>query len=202
MKDALKAGMPKPVLKANDTMARTLIWIISAVLFLVIASLSRIRIDWHPGFDPHIFATVNAIVNSMVACTLLAALFAVKKQRFHLHKQLMVAAILLSVLFLLSYVAHHLLTGDTKFGDANHDNVVNFEEKEAVGALRYFYYGLLLTHIPLAAVILPFILFTSYRALTGKYDAHKKLARFTWPVWFYVAVSGVLVYLMIRPYYG
>jgi putative membrane protein len=114
----------------------------------------------------------------------------------------MLSAILLSVLFLLSYIAHHLLAGDTKYGDLNHDGILSIDEKILAGNLRMVYYFILITHIPLAAIILPFILFTAYRALTGEYDKHKKLVRITWPVWFYVAVSGVIVYLMISPYYS
>ena len=114
----------------------------------------------------------------------------------------MLAAILLSVLFLLSYIAHHLLAGDTKYGDLNHDGVLSLEEKTLTGNLRIVYYVILITHIPLAGIILPFILFTAYRALIGEYDKHKKLVRITWPVWFYVAVTGVAVYLMISPYYN
>ena len=114
----------------------------------------------------------------------------------------MLSAIMLSVLFLLSYIAHHLLAGDTKYGDINHDGILSIDEKNVAGNLRLIYYFILITHIPLAAIILPFILFTAYRALTGEYDKHKKLVRITWPVWFYVAVTGVLVYLMISPYYS
>ena len=99
----------------------------------------------------------------------------------------MLTAIILSVLFLVSYIAHHLLAGDTVYGGE--------------GSIRYFYYFILITHIILAAIILPFILFTAYRSLTGEYDKHKKLARYTWPLWLYVSVTGVLVYLMISPYY-
>jgi putative membrane protein len=100
----------------------------------------------------------------------------------------MMGAIVLSVLFLVSYIAHHLLAGDTKFGGE--------------GAIRLVYFVILITHIFLAAVILPFILFTAYRSLTGEYDKHKKLAKYTWPLWLYVSVTGVIVYLMISPYYG
>ena len=114
----------------------------------------------------------------------------------------MLTAISLSVLFLLSYIAHHLLAGDTRYGDINHDGIVSLDEKTLAGNLRMVYYFILITHIPLAAIILPFILFTAYRALTGEYDKHKKLVRITWPVWFYVAITGVIVYLMISPYYN
>ena len=114
----------------------------------------------------------------------------------------MLSAICLSVLFLVSYIGHHLLAGETKFGDINGDGMISMDEKSMAGNMRLLYYFILITHIPLAAVILPFILFTAYRALTGEYDKHKKLVRITWPVWLYVAVTGVVVYLMISPYYS
>ena len=106
------------------------------------------------------------------------------------------------MLFLLSYIAHHLLAGETKFGDLNHDGILGVEEKLQAGNLRLIYYFLLITHIPLAAIILPFILFTAYRAMTGEFARHKKLTRYTWPLWFYVAVTGVVIYCMISPYYS
>lgn len=173
----------------------------SVVLFAAITLLSRVNIKVNLGFDVHLFATLNAIINSLVAVFLLAALVAVKMKNYELHRNIMLSALLLSVLFLLSYVCHHLLAGDTKFGDINHDEVLSQAEKEATGPRRVIYYIILGTHIPLAGIILPFILFSAYRALTGEFAKHKKLARITWPIWFYVAVTGVLVYWMISPYY-
>jgi len=114
----------------------------------------------------------------------------------------MLAAMVLSILFLISYIGHHLFAGETRFGDLDHDGLLSDSEKTAAGSLRIIYYVLLGTHIPLAAIILPFILFSAYRALTGEFDKHKKLVRITWPVWFYVALTGVIVYWMISPYYG
>ncbi len=193
--------MLQPVLKKNDKRARALIFTVSAVVFAAVLFLSNVTVKASLPFDPHVFAMANAIINSMVAVLLIAALWAIRKRNFEQHKNLMMVAIVLSVLFLLSYIAHHLLTDATKFGDLNHDGSISTEEKEAAGSVRILYYILLLTHIPLAGIILPFILFTAYRALTGEYGKHKKLAKFTWPVWFYVAVSGVVIYLMIEPYY-
>jgi len=118
-----------------------------------------------------------------------------------LHKRIMMLALLLSVAFLVSYIAHHLLAGEAKFGDADHDGLVSEAEKLAVGSMRTIYYIILITHIFLAAIILPFILFTAYRGLTGEYAQHKKIAKITWPLWFYVAVTGPVVYWMISPYY-
>ena len=194
--------MLQPSLTKNDKKARLLIYTLSFVVFAAVVFLSKYKLDVDLGFDVHVFAKANAVINSMVAVLLLAGLFFAKQKKYELHKKIMLTAISLSVLFLLSYIAHHLLAGDTKYGDLNHDGIVRHNEKALAGNLRMIYYFILITHIPLAAIILPFILFTAYRALTGEYDKHKKLVRITWPVWFYVAVTGVVVYLMISPYYN
>ena len=194
--------MITPSLVKNDKIARLFIYTVSLVVFAAVVLLSNFKFKIVTGFDVHIFALCSAVINSLVALLLLAGLVAVKKREYLLHKKIMIAAIVLSILFLLSYIAHHLLAGETKFGDLNHDGILSNEEKIAAGSSRIIYYILLLTHIPLAAIILPFILFTAYRALIGEYEAHKKLTRFTWPVWLYVAITGVLVYIMIHPYYN
>ena len=194
--------MLQPSLTKNDKKAKLLIYAVSFIVFAAVVFLSKFKLQADLGFDVHVFAKINAIINSMVAVLLLAGLFAAKQRKYELHKKIMLAAIFLSVLFLLSYIAHHLLAGDTKYGDLNHDGIVSLDEKSLAGNLRIVYYVILITHIPLAAVILPFILFTAYRALIGEYDKHKTLVRITWPVWFYVAITGVVVYLMISPYYN
>ena len=201
MKVRTGESFPKPILPQNDKKAKIFIWIVSIIVFLAIAALSRIKLDIKVGFDSHYFAAANALINACVSVLLIAGLLAVKGKKYTLHKNLMMGAIILSILFLISYVCHHLTTGDTKFGDVNGDGILSLDEKELVGNLRYFYYFILLTHIPLAGIILPFILFTAYRALSGNYTKHKKLARITWPVWFYVAITGVVIYLMVSPYY-
>jgi putative membrane protein len=188
--------------KKNDKKAKTLIYLFSAIVFAAVVLLSRVKLHINPGFDIHLFAKANAIINSGVAVLLVIALVAVKNKNYQLHKKLMMTAMLLSILFLVSYICHHLFAGETRFGDINHDSNVSELEKSAVGSSRMIYYILLGTHIPLAGIILPFILFSTYRALTGEFEQHKKLVRITWPVWFYVAVTGVVVYLMISPYYG
>ncbi len=191
-----------PSLKRNDKKARVLIYTVSFVVFAAVVLLSRYKLNINLGFNVHVFAMANAIINSMVTLLLVAGIVAVKQKKYLLHKKIMLAAIVLSILFLVSYIAHHLLAGETRFGDINHDGILSDDEKQQAGVLRIIYYCVLGTHIPLAAIILPFILFTAYRALTGDYEKHKKLARITWPVWFYVAVSGVLIYLWISPYYS
>jgi putative membrane protein len=189
-------------IKKNDSKARIFIFTVSVVVFAAVVVLSKVKLDLKLPFDVHVFATANAWINSLVTVCLLAGLLAVKNKNYNLHKKIMITAILLSVLFLLSYIAHHLLAGETKFGDLNHDGILGVDEKLQAGNMRLVYYFLLITHIPLAAIILPFILFTAYRALTGEYARHKKLTRYTWPLWFYVAVTGVVIYYMISPYYS
>ena len=188
-------------LKKNDRLANWLIGIFSVVVFAVVVILGRVKLEVDLGFDVHIFALVNAIINSVVALLLIAALVAVKQKKYVLHKQMMMTALILSLLFLVSYITHHLLSGDTKFGDANHNGILSADEKLAVGSLRIIYYVILSVHIFLAAIILPFILFTAYRALTAEFPKHKKLAKITWPLWLYVAVTGPIVYWLISPYY-
>ncbi|MEO6584600.1 MAG: DUF420 domain-containing protein [Ferruginibacter sp.] len=190
-----------PLLQTNDRKARQVIFAFSLVVFVAVVFLSKVQLKTSLAFDVHLFAKANAIINFTVAILLVAALLAVKKMNYVLHRNIMLTALVLSALFLVSYIAHHLLAGDTKFGDTDHNGILSDTEKTAVGGMRFAYYFLLLTHIPLAAIILPLILFTAYRGLTGAYTRHKKIARVTWPLWFYVAISGVLVYWLIQPYY-
>jgi len=171
------------------------------VVFVAVSVLTKLKLNVDLGFDVHLFALFNAITNAGIAVLLVAALIAVKNGNYQLHKQLMMAALILSVLFLVSYIAHHLFAGEARFGDSNHDGLVSEEEKLAAGSIRYIYYLILITHIFLAGIILPFILFTAYRALTAEFATHKKLAKITWPLWLYVAITGPIVYWMIKPFY-
>jgi putative membrane protein len=175
-------------IRKNDRLARVFILTVSLVVFMAVVILSRVKLQTNLGFDVHVFATINAVINSIVSVLLIAAFIAVKSKRYLLHKKLMISAIVLSIIFLVSYIAHHLLTGDTRFG--------------GTGNIRIFYFIILITHIFLAAIILPFILFTAYRGLVAEWPAHRKIAKITWPVWLYVSVTGVIVYLMISPYYN
>lgn len=193
--------MLEPVLVKNDQKAKWLIGIFSVVVFAAVVLLGRYKLNVDLGFDVHLFALANAVINSVVAILLLAALLVVKKQKYRLHKRLMMVALVLSVLFLLSYVTHRLFAGEAYFGDINHDGVATPEEIEPVRTMRTIYFVILSTHILLASLILPFILFTAYRGLTSEFAAHRKIARITWPLWFYVAVTGPVVYWFIHPYY-
>lgn len=179
--------MIAPVLKKNDKQARLLILTVSFVVFAAVALLSKFKLEVNLGFDVHVFALANAVINSIVTILLIWAFVAVKNKNYEQHKSIMLWAMALSVLFLVSYIAHHLLAGETKYG--------------GTGALKGVYYFILATHIPLAAIILPFILFTAYRGLIGEFANHRKIAKYTWPLWLYVSITGVLVYLFISPYY-
>jgi len=174
-------------LTKNDRRARTWIYVVSIVVFFAIALLSRVKLNVDLGFNVHLFAAFNAVINTLVAILLLVGLVMAKQRRYEIHKTIMLTAIALSCLFLVSYICHHLFAGETHFG--------------GTGTIRYVYFILLATHIILAAIILPFILFTAYRALIGENAAHRKLARRTWPIWFYVSITGPIVYLLISPYY-
>ncbi len=191
----------QPSIRKNDKKATLLIIVFSFVVFAAVSFLTKTKVDITVGFDVHIFAWVNAIINSVIAVLLLLALIAVKNGKYLLHKRIMLTALILSVVFLISYITHHLLAGEAVYGDADHDGVLSDAERLAVSGLRSIYLIILLSHIFLAGIILPFILFTAYRALIAEYPRHKKLARITWPLWLYVAITGPLVFWMIHPYY-
>jgi putative membrane protein len=193
--------MLQATIQKNDVKARWIIWIFSVTVFCAVVLLGNFKLDVHLNFDVHIFAKINACINSLIAVLLIAAFIAVKRKKYLLHKRLMISSLGLSIIFLISYIAHHLLAGETKFGDANFDGSLSAEEIAQVGTMRIIYLIILLSHIFLAAIILPFILFTAYRGLTADYIAHKKIARYTFPLWLYVAITGPVIYLMISPYY-
>lgn len=176
-----------PTIKKNDRVASILIIAFSVIVFAAVTVLSRVQLKVNLGFDKHIFAHLNALINTFVALLLISALYAAKQKRFNTHKRLMLWAMFLSILFLVSYICHHLFTGETKYGGE--------------GLAKLVYFAILFTHIPLAGLVLPFVLFTAYRGLTAEYDRHRKLAKKVWPVWLYVAITGVIVYYMISPYY-
>lgn len=166
-------------------------WIVILSVFVPLAvatlfgvNLRKLGFDVQPlTFLPPIYATINGLT----AVLLLAALWAIKNKKIALHEKLMKTAILCSVLFLLMYIAYHMTSDSTRFGGE--------------GTIRYLYYFILITHIILSVVVIPFVLITYVRALAKRFDMHKKIARITFPIWLYVAVTGVIVYFMISPYY-
>jgi putative membrane protein len=193
--------MLKPILKKNDKKARILIWLFSVIVFVVVTISEMTKIDVELPFNPHLFAGLNGMINSLVTILLLIALYFIKIKKYEAHKKAMLIAMFLSILFLIFYLAHHLFSGRTFFGDSNADGVVSSIELIELGAWNIIYKIILYSHIILAGVVMPFILFTAYRAMIGEYSVHKKIAKWTFPIWLYVAITGVVVYLMISPYY-
>lgn len=169
----------------------------AAVAFIIL--VPQAKIDF--GFNTHILPLFHAILNSTTAILLLASLYFIRHGQVRAHKRANWTAVVLSTIFLVSYVIYHASTPSTRFGDLNHDGLLSDAEKAQAGSLRYIYYFILTTHILLSGIIIPFVLFTLQRAYQEKFDKHRRLARITWPLWLYVAVTGVVVYVMISPYY-
>jgi putative membrane protein len=157
-----------------------LVPIVVAVLFYTPA----IRLN----LDVSILPKVNALINSTVSVLLLAGFGLIRQRRITAHRACMMAAFILSAVFLVSYVVYHSASEHTPFGGE--------------GIVRTIYFTLLISHIVLAAIILPLVLFTLARAVNGRVEQHRKLAKWTFPIWLYVSVTGVIVYLMIAPYYA
>lgn len=161
-----------------------LITVLSIAIPLAVAALFGIKIDVElPVFLPPIYATINAFT----AVVLIAAVVQVKNGKLVAHEKLMKLAIGLSALFLVLYVAYHMTSDSTAFGGE--------------GFVKYIYYFVLITHIVLSIVVIPFVLITFVRGITNDIEAHKKIAKYTFPLWLYVTITGVIVYIMISPYY-
>ncbi|MCE3230028.1 MAG: hypothetical protein K0S32_4579 [Bacteroidetes bacterium] len=145
---------------------------------------------------------LNAILNGTCTVLLIFSLLAIKKKNITLHKKLNLSAFVLSALFLISYVTAHYFIPDTKYGDIDHNGIMSPEESAGVSGIKPVYLVILLTHIFLAVVVLPMILLSFYYGLTDQREKHRKLTRFSYPIWLYVTASGVVVYLMISPFYN
>ena len=161
------------------------IWIVSIIIPLVVAFLFTVRIPnvESLSFLPPIYATINGLTSIL----LITALWAIKNKKIKLHEGLMKTAIGFSLLFLLMYVAYHMTSDSTPYGGE--------------GVVRYIYFFILITHIFLSIGIIPMVLITYVRAISKQFADHKKIARYTFPIWLYIAITGVVVYLMISPYY-
>ena len=173
--------------------------VISIVLPLVVAFL--FQMEKIEGYDFSILPSIYATINGITAILLLMAYFAIKKKNKKRHQLLINTSIILSLSFLTLYVVYHATMDSVKFGDVNHDNIVDNFEKAKLGYMQYVYFFILISHILLSIIITPFVCFTYLRGWLGDYEKHKKLTRITFPLWMYVAISGVLVYLFISPYY-
>lgn len=172
-----------------------LIPIVVAFLILFPTKLSFVG-DW-----VKLLPGVHALINSLTVVLLIAALTAIKKGKVSLHRSLMMSALFMGVLFLVSYIIYHSSVESVKFGDMNHDGLLDESELIQIRNSRVFYLILLASHIILSILVVPFVLLAFYYALTSQLSKHKKMVRYTYPVWMYVSITGVIVYFMIKPYY-
>ena len=161
-----------------------LIIAVSIIIPVVVATLFRVKIS---GYDFTFLPPIYATINGITAVLLVTAVIAIKNKKRMVHERLMKTCIFLSIAFLVMYVLYHMTTDSTPYGGQ--------------GAVRYFYFFILISHILLSIVVIPFVLMTYVRAIYGNFERHKALAKYTFPIWLYVAVTGVVVYLMISPYY-
>lgn len=162
-------------------------WVVTVAVLLLVGLMRRVKIPLPEGWSFDFLPPFHATLNALTAVVLILAFYFIKQKNVRMHRRMIYVAMSLSVLFLLSYVAYHFTTPETKFGGQ--------------GTIRYVYYTLLLTHITLAGLTLPFILFTFIRAYTNQIDRHRKMARWVFPLWLYVAITGPICYLMLLPYY-
>lgn len=176
-------------------------WGITAAVLALVGLMRQVKIPLPEGVSLSFLPPFHAAVNATAAIVLIIAFVAVMTGRISLHRRMMVAAMALSVLFLLSYVAYHFTNNEVKFGDSNLDGMVDAAELARAGAMRTIYLLLLITHIVLAAVSLPLILFTFIAGWTNRFATHRRLARWVFPLWLYVAITGPVCYWMLRPYY-
>jgi putative membrane protein len=188
-------------MKSSNKFYFRLIIAISAVVFLLVLVLSQLpRAEHIPAFVPFL-PKLNAGINATCTLVLLISFYYIRKKQIDTHKKLNLLAVGLSTIFMLSYVTFHAYGVETKYGDMNHDGLVDVTEKAEAGTLRTVYLTILSTHIVLAAFVLPLVLLSLYRGLTNQVKLHKKITRWSFPIWLYVTISGVLVYLMLSPYY-
>jgi len=188
--------------EGRDKLYLRLIATVSVIVFLLVVVLSQLpKAESVPAFVKYL-PKLNAILNATCTVLLLISFYFIRQKKVEIHKRLNLTAVTLSTIFLLSYVLFHSFGVETRYGDLNHDGVVDALEKAQAGNLRMVYFVILSTHIILAAIVLPLVLLSLYRGLTNQVKLHRKIVRWSFPVWLYVTTTGVIVYLMISPYYN
>ena len=188
----------------NDKSIKAAIWITTIVICTAVTIL-QMHIFPVPDTIPSFIyklPMVNAFLNGTCSVLLVFSLLAIKKRNIPLHRKLNLTAFLLSSLFLVCYVTAHYFIPDTKYGDVDHNGMLDAAESAAVSGIKPVYLVILLTHIFLAVVVFPMVLLSFYYGLTDQREKHKKITRFSYPIWLYVTITGVVVYLMIAPYYN
>ena len=176
-------------------------WVVTAAVLLLVGLMRRVKIPLPDGVDFGFLPPLHAFLNALAAVALMAAFYFIKQKNVEAHRKAVFVALGLSVLFLLSYVTYHFTTPETLYGDLNGDRIVSEDELLAVGSSRIIYLVILISHIVLAAVSFPFILFTFIRAYTGQIERHRKMAKWVFPMWLYVTITGPIAYFMLMPYY-
>jgi putative membrane protein len=188
----------------NDRSVKIVVWITTIVICLAVTLLNK-RVfpvpDTFPSFV-YKLPMLNAFLNGSCSVLLIFSFMAIKRRNIPLHRRLNLTAFLLSSLFLISYVTAHYFIPDTRYGDVDHNGVLDAAETAAVSGIKPLYLVILLSHILLAVVVFPMVLLSFYYGWTDQREKHKKLTRFSYPVWLYVTITGVVVYLMIAPYYN
>jgi putative membrane protein len=187
----------------NDKAIFRIIMGISIFVFVVVVLLNRKVIPVTiptPSFV-YLFPKFNAIINGTCSVLLLTSLYFIKQKNIMMHKRINILTFLLSSVFLIFYIVYHYFAPETKFGDLDHNGILSAQENLSAGKLRYVYYVILSSHIILAAMVLPLILLSFQKGLQLQVEKHRKLVRWSFPIWLYVTITGVVVYLMISPYY-
>lgn len=188
----------------NEKAIKTATYITTALICAVVVILQQKYLPHPEVFPSFIYKLpmVNAMLNASCSILLIASLIAIKKKNIALHKKLNLTAFVLSSVFLICYVTAHYFIPDTKYGDVDHDGIMSAAESAAVSGIKPVYVIILLSHIFLAAIVLPFVLLSFYYGLTDQREKHKKLTRISYPIWLYVTITGWVVYLMVSPYYS
>lgn len=189
---------------SNEKAVKSTIYVTTAAICAAVFVLNQKWIPHPDTFPSFIYKLplLNACLNGTCSVLLLVSLMAIKRRNIALHKKLNVTAFVLSCLFLVSYVTAHYFIPDTRYGDLDHDGIMSASESAAVSGIKPVYLVILLTHIFLAIAVLPLVLLSFFYGLTDQREKHRRITRFSYPIWLYVTVSGVVVYLMINPYYN
>jgi putative membrane protein len=190
-------------LESKDKLVLRAVIGLSIFVFVTVVVLNK-QILPKPSSIPswtYVLPMINAIINGTCSVLLLASLYFIKRKNIEIHKQINLTAFVLSSLFLVCYILYHWLSKETVYGDTNHDGVLNGAEALSVASSKSIYYFILISHIVLAAIVLPLVLLSFYRGLQLDIEKHRKLVRYSFPIWLYVTITGVVVYFMISPYY-
>lgn len=199
-----KSILEEPILTERARKLRVWVWVLSVVVLVLVALMRspyKIGVSREMEESIKMLPGVIALINTLVAALLLGGLWSILRKNYKVHQICMTTALVFSAIFLVCYVVYHFTMFETKFGDSDGNMVVDDKEKERWGSVRHLYLGVLLSHIVAAAVSFPMILMTFVHAWTRDFEKHRTLAKKTFPLWLYVAMSGPLCYWMLKPFY-